>query len=63
MGYENKYDLMDKAVFPRDSIYLAKENPNSVISTPIPRVSRTDEEIIRAVSEDMAGTLGAKLEP
>ena len=53
---------MDESLFPRNSIYLSKENPKSPISIPIPRVSKTDDEIIAAVTEDMADTLGAELE-
>lgn len=63
MGYQNTYDLMDETVFPRDSIYLVKENPKFAVSQSIPRFSKTDEEIIASVSKDMAGTLGAELEP
>lgn len=63
MGYQNTYDLMDEAVFPRDSIYLVKENPKFAVSQSIARFAKTDEEIIASVSQDMAGTLGAELEP
>ena len=63
MAYQNPYNLMDESLFPRDSIYLSKENPNIPITEQIPRVLKTDAEIIAAVAEDMAGTLGAELEP
>jgi hypothetical protein len=63
MGYRHNFDFMDEKLFPRSSIYLAKENPNKYLSNPITRVDRSDEDIIKAVSEDMAGTLGAELEP
>ena len=63
MCYENKYDLMDEKTFPRDSIFLAKENPKKAISKPIPRVPKSDEEIIASVSDYMAGTLGEDIEP
>ena len=62
MWYENKYDLMDKETFPKDSIFLAKENPKKAITKTVPRVFKTDEEIIASVSDYMANTLGADLE-
>ncbi|MDR0301074.1 MAG: hypothetical protein LBI04_02040 [Treponema sp.] len=60
--YNRKIDLMDETVFPRESIYLAKENPNSN-SSRIPRNEKSDEEITMAVTADMSNTLGEDLEP
>ena len=60
--YKREIDLMDETVFPRDSIYLAKENPNRY-STNIPRKEKSDEEIIMAVSADMSNSLGEDFEP
>jgi hypothetical protein len=59
--YERTIDLMDETVFPRESIYLAKENPNQN-SEIIPRKEKSDEEIIMAVTADMSNSLGEKLE-
>jgi hypothetical protein len=59
--YERTIDLMDEAVFPRQSIYLAKENPN-VNSQKIRREEKSDEEIIRAVTAEMINSLGEDLE-
>jgi len=55
-------DLMDEATFPRESIYLAKDNPNSN-SIQILREEKSDEEIIIAVTADMSNSLGEDLEP
>jgi len=60
--YKRDIDLMDETVFPRDSIYLSKENPNRY-STNIPRKEKSDEEIIMAVTADMSNSLGEHLEP
>jgi len=60
--YERNIDLMDESVFPRQSIYLAKENPNRN-SSRIPREEKSDEEIVRAVSAEMINSLGEGLEP
>ena len=59
--YKRNIDLMDEAVFPRESIYLAKENPNRY-ATNIPRKEKSDEEIIKAVTADMSNSLGENLE-
>jgi len=60
--YERNIDLMDESVFPRQSIYLTKENPNknskSIIRKEVP-----DEEIIRSVTAEMINSLGEDLEP
>ena len=60
--YERKIDLMDESVFPKDSLYIAKENPRDD-SKIIPRVDKSDDEIIAAVTAEMIDTLGAELEP
>ena len=60
--YERKIDLMDETVFPRQSIFLSKENPN-LNSTKITRVTKSDEEIIEAVTAEMINSLGEDLEP
>jgi hypothetical protein len=60
--YERNIDLMDEAVFPRQSIYLAKENPN-INSRNILREEISDEEIIRSVTAEMIDSLGEDLEP
>jgi len=60
--YKREIDLMDETVFPRESIYLAKENPNPR-SREIPRQVISDEEIIAAVTSDMENSLGVELEP
>ena len=60
--YKREIDLMDEAVFPKESIYIGKENPKAS-SKSIPRVDKSDEEIIAAVTADMINTLGAELEP
>ena len=60
--YKRDIDLMDESVFPRESIYLAKENPNRY-STNVPRKEKSDEEIIMAVTADMSNSLGEDLEP
>jgi hypothetical protein len=60
--YERSIDLMDKSVFPRNSIYLSKENP-SLNAMPISREEKSDEEIIEAVTADMSDSLGEDLEP
>jgi hypothetical protein len=60
--YKRTIDLMDETVFPRESIYLAKENPNQN-SESIPRKEKSDEEIIMAVTADMSNSLGENLEP
>ena len=60
--YERTIDLMDECVFPRESIYLSKENPNTN-SRPISREAKSDEEIITAVTADMRNSLGESLEP
>ena len=52
---------MNEAVFPRQSIYLAKENPN-VNSQKIRREEKSDEEIIRAVTAEMINSLGEDLD-
>ncbi|MDR0503308.1 MAG: hypothetical protein LBH16_08310 [Treponema sp.] len=60
--YKRDINLMDETVFPRESIYLAKENPNPN-SIKIPRKEKSDEEIIMAVTADMSNSLGENLEP
>jgi len=60
--YKRTIDLMDESVFPRQSVYLAKENPNRN-SSRIPREEKSDEEIVRAVSAEMINSLGEGLEP
>jgi hypothetical protein len=60
--YERTMDLMDETVFPRQSIYLAKENPNKNAKS-IPREEISDEEIIRSVTAEMVNSLGEDLEP
>ncbi len=60
--YERKIDLMDKSVFPNRSIYLSKENPN-LNSQSVPRVDKSDNEIVKAVTDDMINSLGESLEP
>jgi hypothetical protein len=60
--YTRKIDLMDEITFPRESIYLAKENPN-YNSSKISRKEKSDEEIIMAVTADMCNSLGEDLEP
>jgi len=60
--YKREVDLMDETVFPRESIYLSKENPNPR-SREIPRQSISDEDIVAAVSADMINSLGVELEP
>jgi len=60
--YERALDLMDESIFPKQSIYLAKENPNRN-SNRVHREEKSDEEIIRAVSTEMANSLGEDLEP
>jgi len=60
--YERTIDLMDETVFPRRSIYLAKENPN-INSMNILREEISDEEIIRSVTAEMVNSLGEGLEP
>ena len=62
MGYENKYDLMDQNIFPKESIYILKENPKAD-SRKFPRVDKTDEEIVAAVVSEMNSSLGVELEP
>jgi len=54
--YGRTIDLMDESVFPRQSIYLLKENPNEN-SNKIFREVKSDEEIIRAVSAEMVNSL------
>ena len=61
MRYENNYDLMDQKMFPNDSIYIFKENPKKS-SKGILRVAKSDEEVIDAVTAEMKGTLGTKIE-
>jgi hypothetical protein len=60
--YERTIDLMDENVFPRESIYLSKENPNPN-SRRIPREAKSDEEIIASVTAEMINSLGVELEP
>jgi hypothetical protein len=60
--YERTIDLMDETVFPRQSIYLAKENPNKNAKN-ILREEISDEEIIRSVTAEMVNSLGEDLEP
>jgi hypothetical protein len=60
--YTRNFDLMDEAIFPRESIYLAKENPNPN-SRHIPRETKSNEEIIAAVTSEMIDSLGEDLEP
>ena len=60
--YERNIDLMDETVFPKESIYIGKENPKSG-SKSIPRVDMSDEDIIVAVTAEMENTLGVELEP
>jgi len=60
--YERTVDLMDESVFPRQSIYLSKENPNKN-SNKIRREEKSDEEIIKAVSAEMVDSLGENFEP
>ena len=62
MGYENKYDLMDQNLFPKDSIYIFKENPKSD-ALRLPRIEKSDEEIVAAVTAEMCNSLGVELEP
>jgi hypothetical protein len=59
--YERKIDLMDEAAFPRESIYLAKENPN-LNSRNIPRKVKSDDEIVTSVTAEMKSSLGEELE-
>jgi len=59
--YDRTVDLMDESVFPRQSIYLAKENPNKN-SNKIPRKAKSDEEIVTAVSAEMVNSFGEDLE-
>ena len=61
MGFENKYDLMNQKLFPNDSQYIFKENPKKS-SQGVPRVAKSDEEIIAAVTAEMKDTLGTKVE-
>ena len=60
--YDRNIDLMDEAIFPRESIYLGKENSNNN-SNQILRTAKKDDEIIAAVTADMINSLGEKLEP
>ena len=60
--YKRNIDLMDNTLFPKNSIYIDKENPKSDARR-IPRVAKSDEEIIAAVTAEMTNTLGAELEP
>ena len=60
--YKRNIDLMDESIFPRESIYLVKENPNSN-SANVSRVEKSNEEIINAVTAEMSCTLGGDLEP
>jgi len=60
--YERTVDLMDKNAFPRESIYLSKENPNPN-ARHIPREAKSDEEIIASVTAEMIDSLGEDLEP
>jgi hypothetical protein len=60
--YKRNIDLMDETVFPRKSIYLAKENPIPT-SRHIDRETKSDEEIIAAVTSEMINSLGEDLEP
>jgi hypothetical protein len=59
--YQRTIDLMDESVFPRESIYIGKENPKAD-SIVIPREDKSDEDIIAAVTTEMVNTLGADLE-
>ena len=60
--YKREIDLMDDAIFPKESIYIDKENPKSG-SLKVQRIDKTDEEIIAAVTAEMTGTFGVELEP
>ena len=60
--YNREINLMDETIFPKQSIYLAKENPN-LNSNKIVRKTKSDEEIIAAVTAEMADSLGENLEP
>ena len=51
--YKRTIDLMDESVFPKESIYIAKENL---------RVDKSDEDIISAVTSEMINILGVELE-
>jgi hypothetical protein len=60
--YKRNIDLMDETIFPRESIYLTKENPNPN-ARQISRETISDEEIIEAVTAEMINSLGEDLEP
>ena len=60
--YERTIDLMNETVFPRQSIFLAKENPN-INAMHLPREEKSDEEIIKSVTAEMINSLGEDLEP
>ena len=60
--YERTIDLMDETVFPRQSIFLTKENPN-INAMHLSREEKTDEEIIKSVTTEMINSLGEDLEP
>jgi hypothetical protein len=63
MAYKRKIDLMDESLFPKDSLYAQKRNPKESITTGIPRVEQTNDEIIKFVTKEMSDTLGNSHDP
>jgi hypothetical protein len=58
MAYERNVDLMNKSLFPTDSLYVQKKNPKTSITENIYPVEQTNNEIIDFVTKEMSDTLG-----
>jgi hypothetical protein len=58
MAYKRNIDLMDKSLFPADSLYVQKKNPKTSKPEDMRPVEQTNDEIIDFVVKEMSGTLG-----
>jgi hypothetical protein len=58
MSYERNIDLMNKSLFPPDSLYVQKKNPKMSRTGGVLPVKQTNDEIIDFVAKEMSDTLG-----
>lgn len=63
MSYKRNIDLMDKSLYPVDSISAQKRNLKESVSRDISRIRQTNTEIIDFVTKEMSDTLGDNYGP
>jgi hypothetical protein len=60
MPYKRNIDLMNKSVFPVDSLYVQKKNPKMSGTENVLPAKQTNDEIIDFVAKEMSDTLGVE---